>query len=384
MTNVRLWGIAVALVSTLSAAESRRPIRFDDLVALGRVADPQVSPDGAWVAYTVTRYSKEKNSGDSDVWLTPAAGGAARQLTRSDRRDNNARWSPDSKRLAFISTRDGAPQVWILELSGGDPRRLTSLSTGADGVVWSRDGSRLSFTSEVYPDCADDACNRKRAEAAESSKVKAKIIDRLLFRHWDSWKDGRRTHIFTVAESGGAAVDVTPGDYDAPPFSLGGPTDYDLSPDGRELCFARNTDPVEAASTNSDLWTVPGTGGAPKRITTNPAYDGSPLYSPDGKYIAYRAQKRAGFEADRFELVLYDRATGESRSLTANLDRPVGSFDWAPDAGSLLFTAEAGGYSPVFQVSVKGGDARALIENSFNDDVKVARSFAVFTRQSIS
>jgi dipeptidyl aminopeptidase/acylaminoacyl peptidase len=385
MMKTILCAIALGLFGQAFAAEPRHAIGFDDLMSLGRVSDPQVSPDGAWVAFTVARYSKEKNSGDSDVWLVPAAGGTPRQLTRSERRDNNPRWGADGRQLAFISSRDGTPQVWVMDLSGGDARRLTSLSTGADGVIWSRDGSRLAFTSDVYPDCADDNCNRRRAEAADSSKVKAKIVERLLYRHWDSWKDGRRTHVFTVPALGGVPVDCTPGDHDAPPFSLGGPTDYDLSPDGKELCFASNTDRVEAVSTNSDLWIVPASGGTAKRITANPAYDGSPLYSPDGKYIAYRAQRRPGFESDRFELLVYDRASGESRSLTGNLDRHVGGFDWAPDSGALCFTAEENGYSPVYRVSIKGGDARIVVDKSSNDDVKVARKAGlVFTRQSIS
>lgn len=384
---LRVMTAALLLSLGIGRSQSNRhPITFDDLIGFGRVADPQVSPDGKWIAYSVTRYDKAKNAGNSDIWVIPASGGDARQLTQSEKRDNNPRWSPDGKNIAFISSRDGAPQIWVIDLSGGEARKLTTISTGADGVVWSRDGKLLAFTSEVFPDCKDDECNKKRNEAAESSKVKAKIIDRLLYRHWDSWKDGKRTHVFILPAEGGTPRDLTPGDYDAPPFSLGGPTDYDFSPDGKEICFARNTDRVEAASTNVDLWIVSTTGGEPVKITPNPAYDGSPLFSPDGRFIAYRAQTRAGFESDKFELTLYDRNAKTSRSVTASLDRSVSSMDWAPDSQSLFFTAEDEGHSAVFHVSAGGGDALRVIENSFNDDVKIApdgRSL-VFTRQSLS
>jgi dipeptidyl aminopeptidase/acylaminoacyl peptidase len=376
----------LALALLAPAAPAKHPMTFDDLIGFERVADPQVSPDGRWVACTVTRFSKDANGGDSDVWLVPLAGGAPRQLTASPKRDAGARWAPDGRRLAFISARGGTPQVWTLDVTGGEARQRTRLSTGADGVIWSRDGSRLAFTSEVYPDCPDDACNRKRSEAAGASRVQAKTIDRLLYRHWDGWKDGKRTHVFVVAEGGGDPVDVTPGDFDAPPFSLGGPSDYDLSPDGRELCFTRNTDPSEATSTNADLWLIPSSGGAARRITTNPAYDGSPLYSPDGRYVAYRAQRRAGFESDRFELMLYDRSSGAVRSLTPEFDRPVEGFDWSPDGRTLVFTASDQGFASIHAVAVGGGAPRLVIGRSYNDDVRVAPDgrTLVFTRQSIS
>jgi dipeptidyl aminopeptidase/acylaminoacyl peptidase len=375
-----------ALCAPAILAQQRHPITFDDLIAFGRVGDPQISPDGKSVVFSVTRMDPAKNAGNSDIWLVSLAGGPLRQLTQSEKRDNNARWSPDGKSLAFISSRDGSPQIWMLQIASGEARKLTSISTGADGVIWSPDGKNLAFTSDVYPDCRDDACNAARDQAAEASKVKARVFDHLLYRHWDSWKDGKRTHIFIVPAAGGPPRDLTPGDYDAPPFSLGGPTDYDFSPDGKELCFARNTDKVEATSTNGDLWIVPTSGGDARKITPNPAYDGSPLYSPDGRYIAYRAQQRPGFEADRFELMLFDRKALTSKSITANLDRPVSEMAWAPDSRALYFAAEDEGFSSILRVGVTGEAPVRVMEKSFNGDIKVSPDgkSLVFTRQSIS
>jgi dipeptidyl aminopeptidase/acylaminoacyl peptidase len=355
------------------SAQGARPITFDDLMGIKRLGDPQVSPDGRWIAYVVTVYDKAKNSSNSDLWILPVTGGEPRQLTASEKSDNTPRWSPDGRRLAFISTRDGSAQVWLINVDGGEARKVTKLSTEASGVLWSPDGKYLLFTSDVYPDCSDDECNKKRSEEREKSKVNAKIFDRLLFRHWKTWKDGKRSHLFVVPVDGGTARDVTPGDYDTPPFSLGGPTDYAISPDGQEICFARNTDKEEAVSTNTDLFTVPITGGDARRITTNPGADASPQYSPDGRYIAYRAQVRAGYESDRWRLMLYERKTGKITNLTEPFDRWVDGFTWAPDAQKIYFTAVDMGNSDIFVVPTSGGSVKKIIERHTSSDVQVAR-----------
>ena len=262
----------------------------------------------------------------------------------------------------------------------------------------------------MYPECdgapaAEETCNAKKAKEAEESKVKAIIFDRLLYRHWDAYKRGKRSHIFVIpvdacvgtAAPGcpaGAARDLTPGDYDAPEFSLGGQDDYAFSPDGQEICYTSNHDKVEATSTNNDLWIVPVNVGAaasaarpvPKNITAdNPASDSTPLYSPDGKYIAYRAQQRPGYESDRFRLMLYDRKTGEKKNLTEDFDRWVGTFAWSPDSSTLYFSAEQGGCSPVFQLRASGGKPMPLV-GGFDDDISVVTGgkIILFTRMSIN
>ncbi len=377
--------VLVLSISRPGESQEKRAIVFEDLISFARVSDPQISPDGRWVLFSASRYDLDRNSGNSDIWRVAITGGIPEQISRSERRDNSARWSPDGKQIAFISSREGSPQVWIMDAVGGEPRQLTSLSTGADGIIWSPDGRYLAFTSEVYPDCRDDECNRTRSEEAASSRVQAKTFDRLLYRHWMSWKDDKRSHIFVVPAAGGPPRDLTPGDYDAPPFSLGNPTDYTISPDGRELCFARNTDPQEATSTNVDLWTVPIGGGSAARVTSNPAYDGSPLYSPDGKYIAYRAQRRPGFESDRFELLLYERNSRSHRSLSASLDRSIDGFAWTADSQMIYMTAQDRGYSAIYCTTLDG-NVVPVVQNSFNAEVQVSPDgkTLVYTRQSIS
>ena len=258
----------------------------------------------------------------------------------------------------FESSRDGASQIWVqdFDTSGGtltgEPRKVTNISTEASGGLWSPDGKSILFVSSVYPDCNDDACNKQRDEEQAKSKVKAKIFTQLMFRHWNHYFDGKYSHLFLVSADGGVARDLTPGAHDVPPFSLGGQDQYQFSPDGQEVAFTSNIDEVQATSTNSDVFIVPVAGGTPKKITTNPGSDGTPMYSPDGKYIAYRSQLRGGYESDRFRLMLYERATGKITDLTPNFDRWVDSMAWAPDSKTIYFTAENEGEAPIYQINI--------------------------------
>jgi dipeptidyl aminopeptidase/acylaminoacyl peptidase len=369
----------------LSQQQTTRPFTIDDLLRVRRVADPELSPDGRWVAYTIADTDKPANKRTTQIYLMSIDGTDARQLTTERQSSTSPRWSPDGKRLAFVSARDGEAQIWTIDVESGEVHKMTNVSMGADGPVWSPDGNYIAFASEVYPECTGDDCNKKRAEQAAESKVKAKIADRLLYRHWTTWKDGKRSHVFVVDVATGEFRDLTPGDWDAPPFSLGGPVDYAFSPDSKEISFARNTDREEARSTNSDIFIVPVIGGEPRRITgDNPAGDLSPQYSPDGHYLAYRAQQKGGFESDRWRLVLYDRRTGQGRSITEQFDSSVESFAFTPDSQTVYFTALEHGRQPVFEVSASGGAVRKVIGDGFNDDLQISADgkTLVLTRQS--
>jgi dipeptidyl aminopeptidase/acylaminoacyl peptidase len=382
---MNLLAMMLLIVAVLPAQE-KRAITFDDMMAVQRLADPQISPDGQWIAYTVTKVDKAANKSNSDIYLVSIDGLTVRQLTNSPKGDSQPRWSPDGKTIAFVSSRDGAAQIYLIAMAGGEARMLTGISTGASSPVWSNDGQSILFSSSVFPDCPDDACNQKKSEEQENSKVQARIYDRLLYRHWDEWWNGTRSHVFVAKVSDGTFRDVTPGDVDSPPIALGGSPDYAISPDGAEICFVKNTDPVVATSTNNDLFIIPAAGGAEKRLTTNKGNDNNPVYSPDGKYIAYCMMPRTGFEADRQELMVHDRASGITRSLTANLDRSVSSPVWAPASDRLYFTADDLGRSAIYTVSLRGGDAKKLTDKTFNYSVQVSRDgkTLVFLRQAIN
>lgn len=387
---IAVFAVATLSVAPVPAAQQEPgppPFTIQQLLKLHRVSDPQLSPDARTVAYVISDTDLEGNRRRSQIYLVPITGGESRQLTRAKESSSSPRWSPDGRRIAFVSARDGAPQIWTIDVTTGEEKKLTSISMGAAGPVWAPDGGWIAFVSDVYPDCATDECNKKREQQAESSKVKGKLIDNLLYRHWDAWRDGKRTHIFVVPGEGGTARDLTPGDHDAPPFSLGGPDDYAFSPDSKELAFVRKTDKMEAISTNGDIFTVPVEGGEARRLTgSNRANDVSPLYSPDGRYLAYRAQSKPAFEADRWRLMLYDRKTRQSRSITDELDSWVESFTFSTKGGKVYFVAGERGRHPVYSVAVTGGPITKLIDEGSNDDVKVSGDGAtlVFTQQNLA
>ena len=380
--------ILLALRSNAVAQEAgKHAITFDDLIAMHRIAEAELSPDGKWVAYTVATPDMDANRNTTNIWMAPVAGGDAVQLTRTGK-DSSPKWSPDGRTIAFLSARSGDSQVYLLPLEGGEAHPISKLSTGADIVKWSPDGKTILFTSSVFPDCKDDACNKKRDEENQKNPVKAHVAEHLLYRHWTHWNEGKHSHVFVIAsDGGGEAKDLTAGaNYDVPPDQRGEDADINFSPDSKEICFTAVTDKVEAISTNGDLFVVPVSGGEPKRITTQPGFDGNPVYSPDGKYIAYRAQLTAGYEADRWRVMLYDRATGKSENLTEpSFDRSAESLAWSPES-TIYFIAENETLRPVYSMVPKAGAAPKKIVDGFNSGMSLSHDgkTLLLTRTSLT
>jgi dipeptidyl aminopeptidase/acylaminoacyl peptidase len=372
----------VLLMTRTTECRSKEPFTLDKFFALARVSDPRISPDGKWVVYQVTTTDSEKNTTTSTLWLAPVAGGQPRQLTTTDKHDRHPRFSPDSRKVLFESDRGGEEtQLWVIDITGGEARPLTNISTGAQGGIWSPDGKQIAFISAVYPEHSNkpfvesDAANKKRKEEAEKNPVKARVFDRLFYRHWDSWVEGKRQHLFVMPADGGEPRDVTPGDFDAVPtsstFSAG--DEYIFSADGQFLLFTAPPRKDEAWNTNHDLWRVPLAGGEPENLTAgNLAADGCPRLSPDGRHLAYRRQSRPGYEADKWELIVADASGGNARSLTGHVDRSIGEFAWSADGKSIYYLAEEDGFTPLFEISLQGGKPTRITREGTIGSLSVA------------
>jgi dipeptidyl aminopeptidase/acylaminoacyl peptidase len=361
--------LAVLLLALCSlAAAQNRTYTIEDLLKVRRVGDPQVSPDGKHVAFTIDDVNFDANRVVTQIYRVSIDGSGLKQLTSGDKSSSAPRWSPDGKKIAYKT----GSQVWLMDNDGDNKEQVTKISTGAAGPVWSPDGKWLAFTSDVYADCDNDDCNKKRDEQAENSKVKAHIITRLLYKHWDEWRDIKRTHVFVVSSKGGTARDLTTGDFDSPPYAASSGVDYAFSPDSTEIAYLRNPDKVEAISTNSDIYVTPVAGGPAKNITErNRGYDASPVYTRDGKFILYRSQATAGFEADRWRVMAYNRAAGTSVELTKGFDQQVDELVVSPDGNSIYFTAGEHGKSPIFRIPIGGGVPQKVLPDRFASSVRI-------------
>ena len=350
---------------TLPLAAQRRAMTFEDFIALKSVSDPQLSPDGKWVAYSVSVPSLQDNRGISRVWVAELATGRSRQLTGGPGSDRQPRWSPDGKTLAFISTREGGPQVWLLPVGGGDARKLSSLADGASDPIWLPTGAGLLVVSDIkWP--ADQEIDRRNG----AYPTDARIWTGLMWRHWDDFRVGKRQHLFRVDVATGQATDLTPVDHDVPTIATGGDGDVAVSPDGKDILVVMHGDSVVADNTNADIYAVDGT--TLRRITTNPGADNTPRYSPDGRWAAYLSMERAGFEADRLRLMLGDRRSGGAAvEATAGWNLSVGSYTWCPDSKCVYAVVEERGRDNIYRIDIPGFKRTRVVTTGVNTGVQV-------------
>ncbi len=264
-------------------------------------------------------------------------------------------------------------RFYLLPLDGGEARPITHLPIDVEDYIWTTDGRQLLFTATVYAGEATLAGSAERIEKRDDSKVKARTADHLFFRSFNHFRENMRTHLFVCDANGENPRDLTPGEYDTPPLDLGGTRDYAVSPDGKEVAFVRNADPVPAASTNNDIFLLSLAGGAPRCITfANKAVDNQPLYSPDGRFIVWKAMRRPGFEADQYELTLYSRETGQIRTLTTGFDLSIGEVIWAPDGQSLYFTSDHRGRVCIYRADIANATVKEVLHQHANSAISIS------------
>ena len=374
MKRILVAAVAALAVATPTAAQQRRPLDVRTFLSLERPGEPAVSPDGRWVAYTVTTTDVDANRRRQDLWLQSVDSAAGRRISSDSLGGRGARWSPDGRQIAYLSSRGGTPQIWIYDVAARRGRQVTTLSTGADGLLWSPSGRMLAFVSSVYPDCADDACNRRRADEAEHRPSQGRIIDHLLYRHWRSWDEGTRSHLFVVPAAGGVARDLLVNwQWDTPVPPFGGSADYAWSPDERELAFTTKIGFDQAWTTNNDVYTVPVAGGAPVNQTAGMnGADGTPAYSADGRYLAFLSLERPGFEADRARLMVKDLRSGQVREVTHGWDYSIGEYSWLPAGDGFVAIAQVREREEVLHIALQTGDVRRILTDMDPGQLAVA------------
>jgi len=364
--------IPVSLLACLVLSPSllpaqRRAIAFEDFIALKGVSDPQLSPDGKWVAYTVGTPSLQENRGISRIWVAEVATGRSRQLTGGPGSDRQPRWSPDGKTLAFISTRENGAQVWLLPIGGGDARKLSSLPDGASDPIWLPGGAGLLVVSDIKWPAEQEIDRRNGAFPTD-----ARIWTGLMWRHWDDFRAGKRQHVFRLDVATGNATDLTPVDHDVPTIATGGDGDVAVSPDGQSVVVAMHGDSVVADNTNVDLYLIGP--GAPmgRRITNNQGADNTPRFAPDAKSLAYLSMERAGFEADRLRLMLVGwPVAAPVVDATAGWNLSVGSYTWCPNSKCIYAVVEERGRDNLYRIDIPGFKRTRVVTGGVNTNVAV-------------
>jgi dipeptidyl aminopeptidase/acylaminoacyl peptidase len=383
---MKLFAIITLLLFTASSFGQGHPIEFGDLFGMGRVKEPQISPDGEFIAYTITWYDIEKNTNNSDIYLITTDGQNLRQLTSSPHKDFSPRWSPDGNSLAFISTRDGLPQIYLVGFADNEIKKLTDIVTGVESFSWSPNGKYVAVATDMYPEAQTPEESAEIDSERSDSLGTGKIFDKLLFRHWNEWRDGKYSRVLVVPVEGGKPQSLTPFGIDTPPISLGSDHDYVWAPNGSDICYVANHDSIVAISTNNDIWLTNRSGSMRQQISTGKGNDMGPRFSPDGNYVAYMSMARPGFEADQRDLMVYSLSSGGTQNLTETLDLSVYEFLWAPNSEKLYFQTPYHGRYRLYEVELNSTKRKMLLEGHHFKEMEISPdgNFLILARQAVN
>jgi dipeptidyl aminopeptidase/acylaminoacyl peptidase len=348
----------------------KKPFTIDDLYRLKGISTPEVSPDGKKLLFSVTEYNLKKGKSNSDIFLLNLVSGKQLQLTYDKSADFNPSWSSNGKKIYFISTREDGSQLWEMDARGGEARKVSDFYTGISSPLQASGTNKIYFTSQVFPECLDkedcNKCNKEMAEKLTEGPVRAHMADSLLFRHWNAYKDWQYSHLFCLDMDKKKVKAVTKGLVDYPSVYLWEGKGFDVSPDGKTVCIVSNPGGKPAHSTNGDLFLIDLTSPDPEPVNItkeNKAYDGGPVFSPDGQWIAYRMHKVPDCESDRFRLAVYHIKSNQIKILTESIDNWVTDFKWSPDSRFIYFTVDEKGYAPLYRVNLKNNKVETIIEH---------------------
>ncbi|MFO7445217.1 MAG: S9 family peptidase [Ignavibacteriaceae bacterium] len=372
---MKFFFIIVCMISVTITAQNKRALTIEDLWAMNRVESFTLSPDGSTIAFEVRSFSIEENKGNTDIFLIDTKGNNLRPFKNSEVNENEPRFHPDGKKISFV--RGG--QIWIADPDGKNESQLTNLYSEVSDHKWSSDGKKILFISKVYPECTDDDCNKRLDEEKEKSKVKAQIFDNLMYRHWNEWRGDKRSHLFLFDVDSKTAIDLNlKSDFDVPPIALGSKNDFGFSPVGNEAAYTMNQSDFLATSTNNDIFIInvskakKNKSAEAEKISESLGNDNQPVYSPDGKYIAFTSMKRAGFEADKQDIILYDRSGGDLKNLTDSVDISANEIIWSPDSKIIYFTAANEIYNSIYKLDISTLAIDVLVKEHSNSNIAVS------------
>ena len=368
MMSPKWLGLIALSMLSFSAHAQKRPMMFEDLWSAKHIKDLALSPDGERLAFTLSQSDSKHGKPKNDIYLISTRGGIAVQLTTHSAYDGKPCWSPDGNIIAFLSERSGSRQIHLINPEGGEAHQFTWLDEAVEDFKWTPDGRHFVMAIRTFPDSIAETQFKRRIKPSGSS---ARIINRLLYRHWRQWDDGKTTHLWVTDREGLRLWDVTPGLWDAPTTRLGSCCDYSISPDGRTLAFVRNTDSLKAFSTNNDIFTVPVKGGKIRRISASPANDNQPIFSPNGRYLAWCSMRRPGFESDQYDIMLRDFVAGRTKNMTSLFDLDIKEMHWGPSSRKLYFTARDVGRQVIYALDIENGKIRGLVHQGVNQNLNI-------------
>ncbi len=359
----------IILIQTFNFAQSKHPLTVEDLWAMKRIASFDLSPDNKKIVFDVTNYSMKKNEGNSDIYLMNSDGSNLHPLKNSDKDESNPRFSPDGGKIAYLID----DQIHTCNLDGSGDIQLTDLYTGVDDYRWSHDGKKFLLISKVYPDCTSQDCNKNVDKKKKESKADVRVITHLMFRYWNHWLNGKRNHLFLFNSVSKEYDDINFKMHnDVPPLDLGSSSDFNFSPDDKEIAFTMNPDTVVASSTNNEIYITEAAGIKKdekinyKKISESQGNDNQPVYSPDGKYIAFTSMLVPGHESAQSFLVLYDRSSGKLQNLTKGFDRSIKEIKWSPDSKTIYFTAENEIFISIYKIDIHSEKIELILKNHSN------------------